>query len=283
MAADSNESMEDGRELIRQVRQRLESLQRAGLTAFPRSSFRAAEVVSVIRPTRITDTTPAAARIRPPVAAEVSPIPGAEVQRPESADLQPRPAAEAPPMPAPKFVSPAGTESIPVPLRTGPMDPVPPAQLAPMSPEPKAPAPPVVPQTMGSIFRDAGFESPLVLPDERPAVLSAAAAEVAGCTRCPHLATTRTQTVYGCGTPTARLMFIGEAPGADEDRIGQPFVGRAGQLLTDMITKGMGLRREEVYIANILKCRPPDNRTPTPEESNNCSSYLEHQIAGHPT
>ena len=68
-------------------------------------------------------------------------------------------------------------------------------------------------------------------------------------------------------------------PGADEDRIGQPFVGRAGQLLTDMITKGMGLSREEVYIANVLKCRPPDNRTPTPEEAANCSSYLEHQIA----
>ena len=110
-------------------------------------------------------------------------------------------------------------------------------------------------------------------------MLAAAAAEVARCVRCPHLASTRTQTVFGCGTPTARLMFIGEAPGADEDRIGQPFVGRAGQLLTDMITKGMGLSREEVYIANILKCRPPENRTPTLEEAANCSSYLEHQIA----
>jgi DNA polymerase len=74
-------------------------------------------------------------------------------------------------------------------------------------------------------------------------------------------------------------MFIGEAPGADEDRLGQPFVGRAGQLLTDMVTKGMGLRREDVYIANVLKCRPPDNRTPTPDEAKNCSSYLDQQIA----
>ncbi len=74
-------------------------------------------------------------------------------------------------------------------------------------------------------------------------------------------------------------MFIGEAPGADEDRKGEPFVGRAGQLLTDMITKGMGLARQDVYIANILKCRPPENRTPTLEESNNCSPYLEEQIA----
>ena len=76
-----------------------------------------------------------------------------------------------------------------------------------------------------------------------------------------------------------RLMFIGEAPGADEDRLGEPFVGRAGQLLTDMITKGMGLSRDQVYIANILKCRPPENRNPTPEETDNCFPYLEQQIA----
>jgi DNA polymerase len=74
-------------------------------------------------------------------------------------------------------------------------------------------------------------------------------------------------------------MFIGEAPGADEDRQGKPFVGRAGQLLTDMITKGMGLDRSEVFIANVLKCRPPENRTPTLEESDNCVGYLEQQIA----
>jgi DNA polymerase len=132
---------------------------------------------------------------------------------------------------------------------------------------------------MGSLFAASGFDAPPVPAEERPAVLATAAAEVAVCTRCPHLASTRTQTVFGCGSPTARLMFIGEAPGADEDRLGQPFVGRAGQLLTDMITKGMGLRREEVYIANALKCRPPENRTPTPEEVAHCASYLEHQIA----
>jgi DNA polymerase len=74
-------------------------------------------------------------------------------------------------------------------------------------------------------------------------------------------------------------MFVGEAPGADEDRQGKPFVGRAGQLLTDMITKGMGLTREQVYIANVLKCRPPENRTPTEIESDNCIGYLEEQIA----
>jgi DNA polymerase len=89
----------------------------------------------------------------------------------------------------------------------------------------------------------------------------------------------RTQTVFGTGTPTARLMFVGEAPGADEDRTGQPFVGRAGQLLTDMITKGMGLTRDQVYIANVLKSRPPENRTPLPDEVAHCLPYLERQIA----
>jgi DNA polymerase len=116
-------------------------------------------------------------------------------------------------------------------------------------------------------------------PAERPAQLAALAAEVAVCQRCPHLAATRTQTVFGTGSPTARLMFVGEAPGAEEDRTGQPFVGRAGQLLTDMITKGMRLTRAEVYIANILKSRPPDNRTPLPDEVANCLPYLERQIA----
>jgi DNA polymerase len=92
------------------------------------------------------------------------------------------------------------------------------------------------------------------------------------------LARTRTQTVFGEGSASARLMFIGEAPGADEDRTGRPFVGRAGQLLTDMITRGMGLRREDIYIANILKCRPPDNRQPLADEVGNCRGYLERQI-----
>jgi DNA polymerase len=118
----------------------------------------------------------------------------------------------------------------------------------------------------------------MIPPEERPAQLAALAAEVAACTRCPLLATTRTQTVFGTGSPTARLMFIGEAPGAEEDRTGVPFVGRAGALLTDMITKGMGLAREDVYIANVLKSRPPGNRDPLPEEVANCLPFLERQI-----
>ena len=99
---------------------------------------------------------------------------------------------------------------------------------------------------------------------------------VRACTKCP-LHATRTQTVFGVGSRHARWMFIGEAPGADEDRQGEPFVGRAGQLLNAMLF-AMGLKREEVYIANVLKCRPPGNRDPQPEEVAQCEPYLLRQI-----
>jgi len=96
------------------------------------------------------------------------------------------------------------------------------------------------------------------------AQLAAIQNEVAACRRCRELAATRTQTVFGVGNQRTRLCFLGEAPGADEDRQGIPFVGRAGKLLTDMIEKGMGLPRAEVYILNVLKCRPPRTALPTP-------------------
>lgn len=99
---------------------------------------------------------------------------------------------------------------------------------------------------------------------------------VAGCTRC-GLQATRTQTVFGVGKRSAQWLFIGEAPGADEDRQGEPFVGRAGQLLNAMI-EAIGLKREEVYIANVLKCRPPGNRDPQPNEVECCEPYLIRQI-----
>jgi len=101
--------------------------------------------------------------------------------------------------------------------------------------------------------------------------------EVKGCIKC-GLSATRTKTVFGIGSSTARIMFIGEAPGHDEDVSGEPFVGRAGQLLTDMIQKGMGLRRGDVYICNVLKCRPPNNRTPAVDEIAACRDYLWRQI-----
>jgi DNA polymerase len=115
--------------------------------------------------------------------------------------------------------------------------------------------------------------------DPRQAALDIVAREVAVCARCPELARTRTQTVFGVGNPYARLVFCGEAPGADEDRLGEPFVGRAGQLLNDIIAKGMKMRRQDVYILNILRCRPPGNRTPLPVEAANCREYLDRQLA----
>jgi DNA polymerase len=99
---------------------------------------------------------------------------------------------------------------------------------------------------------------------------------VAGCKAC-DLHQTRTQTVFGVGDPNARLMIIGEAPGADEDRQGEPFVGRAGQLLTAML-EAIGLGREQVYIANVIKCRPPGNRDPHVEEAGACQPFLHRQI-----
>ncbi len=100
--------------------------------------------------------------------------------------------------------------------------------------------------------------------------------EVSGCTRC-GLCAGRTQTVFGTGDRAARLMVVGEAPGAEEDRQGEPFVGRAGQLLNSML-RAVGLERGQVYIANVLKCRPPNNRDPAPEEAAQCLPYLHRQI-----
>jgi DNA polymerase len=120
--------------------------------------------------------------------------------------------------------------------------------------------------------------APGLSPQEKLAQLQVLQTEVAGCTRCSELASTRTQTVFGVGNPGARLVFVGEAPGADEDAQGEPFVGRAGQLLTDIITKGMKLRREDVYILNVLKCRPPGNRNPAPNEVINCRGFLDRQL-----
>jgi uracil-DNA glycosylase family 4 len=102
--------------------------------------------------------------------------------------------------------------------------------------------------------------------------------DIGDCTRCRLHKQGRKQIVFGVGNPEAELMFIGEAPGADEDEQGEPFVGRAGQLLNNMI-KAMGLQRQEVYIANIIKCRPPGNRTPERDECETCSPFLMRQIA----
>ena len=112
--------------------------------------------------------------------------------------------------------------------------------------------------------------------EERAAALQVIREDIGDCTRCA-LNKGRHTIVFADGSPAARLMFVGEGPGADEDAQGLPFVGRAGQLLNNMIS-AMGLKREECYIANVVKCRPPGNRTPEPDEANTCSPFLFRQI-----
>jgi uracil-DNA glycosylase len=102
-------------------------------------------------------------------------------------------------------------------------------------------------------------------------------AEARGCVRCP-LSESRTQVVFGVGDPSADLMFVGEAPGQQEDLKGEPFVGRAGKLLDQLVLEEMGLSRDSCYVGNVLKCRPPGNRDPKPEEIESCRPYLESQI-----
>ena len=124
---------------------------------------------------------------------------------------------------------------------------------------------------------------PLSLPGtpvpaaERAGALLAIREQIGDCTRCPLAFEGRQTIVFGDGDPNARLLFVGEGPGADEDVQGVPFIGKAGQLLNNMIT-AMGLTREEVYIANIVKCRPPGNRVPEPIEANTCTPFLFEQI-----
>ncbi|QDU22012.1 uracil-DNA glycosylase [Urbifossiella limnaea] len=125
------------------------------------------------------------------------------------------------------------------------------------------------------------FAAPAVVPDgptERRHELVVLAERVAACDRCPELFGTRTQTVFGVGPIDPDVCFIGEAPGADEDAKGEPFVGRAGQLLNRIIA-ACGFQRAEVYICNTLKCRPPNNRTPTSDERDNCRDYFDSQLA----
>ncbi len=133
----------------------------------------------------------------------------------------------------------------------------------------------------------AGFK-PVIVPSQAQAELQTfqgdnadqlreLSEQVRVCARCA-LCETRTQTVFGTGHPQSPLMIVGEAPGGDEDAKGIPFVGRAGKLLTDIIEKGMKYRREHVYIANVLKCRPPNNRNPEPGEIESCRGYLQEQI-----
>ncbi len=133
-----------------------------------------------------------------------------------------------------------------------------------------------VPIGAASQQREAAAELAAGDDSEKEAALEPIRAEVVDCTLC-GLCEGRTNTVFGVGDALARLLFIGEGPGREEDLLGEPFVGRAGELL-DKIIGAMGLKREQVYIANIVKCRPPENRNPTPEEMAACLPYLKRQI-----
>ena len=148
--------------------------------------------------------------------------------------------------------------------------------------EPLTPVqPPLIPLEENEIaprkpFPAAPPQAPALPPEQHFAALKLIREEIGDCTRCP-LSLGRTHIVFGDGDPNARLMFVGEGPGADEDASGLPFVGRGGQLLNNMIG-AMGLQREQVYIANVVKCRPPANRTPEPVEAHTCSPFLFQQI-----
>ncbi len=144
------------------------------------------------------------------------------------------------------------------------------------SPSSPRPQPPAAPSGALTIATQAGdlFLSPTV---QTVQTLEELRAEIGDCRRC-KLCQGRTKIVFGVGNPRAELVFVGEGPGRDEDLKGEPFVGRAGQLLTEIITKGMKMRREDVYIANVVKCRPPENRNPESDEIAACEPFLVKQL-----
>jgi uracil-DNA glycosylase family 4 len=137
------------------------------------------------------------------------------------------------------------------------------------TPTARLPKSPEIPLAAESAASYAGLENVVSLEELR--------AFIGDCKRC-KLCLSRTNLVFGTGNPNAELMFVGEGPGADEDASGEPFVGRAGQLLTDIIERGMGMWRAEVYICNVVKCRPPGNRNPEPDEVAACEPFLMRQI-----
>jgi uracil-DNA glycosylase family 4 len=180
--------------------------------------------------------------------------------------------------------------SAPVQRMAVPSQQAPPRPASPPPQRPAAVAPPAMPEPSSlpselaaPMPKPTSFDNLVPLPTEiipaaaRAAALEAVRADIGDCTRCPLAYSGRHKIVFGDGDPNTRLLFVGEGPGADEDASGLPFVGKAGQLLNNMIN-AMGLKREEVYIANIVKCRPPGNRAPEPIEANTCTQFLIRQI-----
>lgn len=250
----------DGLSAVRRlVLQRLQSLRRAGVSLLARQSATITDVRSSVAPV---------AAAAPLTAAPVSPSETSAV------------ALSATPTVAPSERS--TVTPTPLELQTPRADQATGRQVDLPSPAPKEVTPPRSPLVASPPAVSPAVPSPAasVVPSGHARVhqLEILRQEVAACERCPQLAQTRKQTVFGTGDPFARLVFIGEAPGADEDRIGEPFVGRAGQLLTDIIEKGMQLKRSDVYILNTLKCRPPENRVPAEDEVSNCRPFFERQL-----
>jgi uracil-DNA glycosylase len=180
----------------------------------------------------------------------------------------PRPPALPAAPPAPAAAPPASAATPPA------------SAVAPPASAVAPPASAVVPPASAVVPPASAVAPPALRGQPAPdgeALLAAVAAEVSVCRLC-RLCETRNRTVPGEGSPRARVVFVGEGPGADEDRTGRPFVGRAGQLLDDIITKGMKLSRADVFICNVVKCRPPGNRVPEPDEAASCAGYLDRQL-----
>ncbi|MBI1311889.1 uracil-DNA glycosylase [bacterium] len=238
----------------RMLRQRLEDLRRAGVTHVPAG---VSELVAAI-------ALPAESH---------RPAKPATATRAQVASMLQHPASSSRPQPA----AVGSADSPPVRRSTIEATPVArtPAAHAPVRQfaQPSA----ALPKKYSADMSDPQRPCSTLSRSERETQLTSLADRVAACIRCQELAETRTQTVFGVGNPEADIMFLGEAPGADEDRQGEPFVGRAGKLLNDIIT-ACRLTREEVYICNILRCRPPGNRTPNPQEAANCREFLDGQI-----
>ena len=178
-------------------------------------------------------------------------------------DVRPAPAVAARPAPPPSTSRPSAGSAPTVPAAPAPV-------------KTSVPPPVVEKPAPVSLLEAAAPAAPLLSREEKVRQLAALRQEIGECTRC-KLCHGRQTVVFGEGNPDAALMFVGEGPGADEDATGRPFVGRAGQLLDKMI-RAMTLQREEVYIANVVKCRPPGNRTPEPDEIASCSPFLIRQI-----
>ena len=232
--------------LARTLRQELQGWRRAGLTHLPMAPRKPTPPAASLKPAS-TRAFAAGPRAAPPAAAA-----------------------------APRTTAPTTARPIAAPARA-------PAASVPVVPK-------TAPTSGSTASASAGLALPVLAtataPSPHPAGsradrewrLDQLRQRVAACVRCQELAASRSQTVFGVGNPEARIMMIGEAPGADEDAQGIPFVGQAGQLM-DKIILASGLKREEVYICNVLRCRPPGNRKPSPTEAANCREYLDGQIA----